>query len=395
MTCKEFSMNNIILYGHGGSGNHGCEAIVRSIEKVLTKKTLHLMSSRISEDFNYKLDNIVIPYSAKEFNKNWTFIKAYIKLKLFKEYIHLDLLPYINYLKKEKGEIDIALSIGGDNYCYGDTTIYQHLNRFYNSRKIKTALVGCSIEPDIIQHQDMKNDLELYSLIIARESLTYNALIKNGLKNVILLPDPAFQLDKVSLPLPEKFIEKNTVGINISPYVIKCEEKDNITLKNYMNLIEYIIHSTDMNIALIPHVIWDHSNDLEPLNWLYNKYKDTKRVVLVEDNNCMELKGYISRCRFMIAARTHASIAAYSTCVPTLVVGYSVKAKGIAQDIFGTYENYVIPVQSLTEDNELINAFKWLFKNESKVKNHLKSVMPEYKKRALLIKDEIEKVVKT
>ena len=388
-------MNNIILYGHGGSGNHGCEAIVRSIEKVLAKKNLHLMTMGIKEDTNYRLDDIVIPYSAKEFDKNWSFLKAYFKLKLFKEYIHLDMLPYCNYLKKINKKYDIALSIGGDNYCYGETTIYQHLNRFYNSRKIKTALVGCSIEPDIIQHQDMKNDLMLYSLIIARESLTYNALIKNGLKNVILLPDPAFQLDKVSLPLPEKFVEKNTVGINISPLVIKCEEKDNITLKNYMNLIEYIIHSTDMNIALIPHVIWDHSNDLEPLNWLYNKYKNTKRVVLVEDNNCMELKGYISRCRFMIAARTHASIAAYSTCVPTLVVGYSVKAKGIAQDIFGSYKNYVLPVQSLTKDDELVAAFKWLQENETSIKKHLESVMPSYKEQALLIKDEIEKIIES
>ena len=38
---------------------------------------------------------------------------------------------------------------------------------------------------------------------------------------------------------------------------------------------------------------------------------------------------------------------AYSSCVPTLVVGYSVKARGIARDIFGTEDRYVLPVQSL------------------------------------------------
>ena len=67
----------------------------------------------------------------------------------------------------------------------------------------------------------------------------------------------------------------------------------------------------------------------------------------------MELKGYIARCRFFVGARTHATIAAYSSCVPTLVLGYSVKSRGIARDLFGNEENYVLPVQSLQEPDEL------------------------------------------
>ena len=72
----------------------------------------------------------------------------------------------------------------------------------------------------------------------------------------------------------------------------------------------------------------------------------------------MELKGYIARCRFFIGARTHSTIAAYSSGVPTLVLGYSVKSKGIAKDLFGTYENYVLTVQQLKEYSELGRAFK-------------------------------------
>ena len=68
-----------------------------------------------------------------------------------------------------------------------------------------------------------------------------------------------------------------------------------------------------------------------------SRYKSTGRVMLVQDCNCEELKGYISRCRFFIGARTHATIAAYSSQVPTLVVGYSVKAKGIAKDRIRKY----------------------------------------------------------
>ena len=164
--------------------------------------------------------------------------------------------------------------------------------------------------------------------------------------------------------------------------VMNCENGNNITLKNYEKLIESIIAGTDMQIALIPHVVWAENDDRVPLRMLFEKYKHTGRVVMIEDHNCMELKGYIARCRFMIAARTHASIAAYSTCVPTLVVGYSVKAKGIAKDIFGTYENYVLPVQSLAQEDDLKNAFDWIYKNEDLIRTHLQSMMPEYRERA-------------
>ena len=104
---------------------------------------------------------------------------------------------------------------------------------------------------------------------------------------------------------------------------------------------------------------------------------------MLEDHNCMELKGYISRCRLFIGARTHATIAAYSSGIPTLVIGYSVKAKGIAKDIFGTYENYVLPVQSLKKEDDLIKAYEWLLNNEKQIRTYLEDFMPGYCKKSL------------
>ena len=115
--------------------------------------------------------------------------------------------------------------------------------------------------------------------------------------------------------------------------------------------------------------------------------------MLLDDYNCMELKGFISKCRLFIGARTHATIAAYSTCVPTLVIGYSVKAKGIAKDIFGTYKNYVLPVQSLKNKDDLINGFDWLKNNEDSIRQHLKNFMPSYREQALCGKKEIDILV--
>ena len=107
------------------------------------------------------------------------------------------------------------------------------------------------------------------------------------------------------------------------------------------------------------------------------------------DCGCEELKGYIGRCRFFIGARTHATIAAYSSLVPTLVVGYSVKAKGIAKDLFGTYERYVEPVQNLETEEQLLAAFQWLYREEENIKKKLTEVMPEYVKQARAAGDKL------
>ena len=126
---------------------------------------------------------------------------------------------------------------------------------------------------------------------------------------------------------------------------------------------------------------------------LYEEFKDSGRVVMIGEHNCMEQKGFIARCRFFIGARTHATIAAYSSCVPTLVVGYSVKAKGIATDLFGTYDNYVIPVQSLQKEDDLWNGFLWMLENEKQIKQHLDNVIPDYKNKVLDLKEKIYSLI--
>ena len=109
--------------------------------------------------------------------------------------------------------------------------------------------------------------------------------------------------------------------------------------------------------------------------------------------DCQRIKHLISQCRFFIGARTHATIAAYSSCVPTLVCGYSVKAKGIATDLFGTYDNYVVPVQKIDDEKALVSSFKWIAENEEQIRHRLVQIMPEYIQRAWQAGEEFVNVV--
>ena len=80
-------MRRIFLYAHGGSGNHGCEAIVRATAKILKNEDLCLISSNPEEDIRYGLGEIcgIIKDRSASLNKrSLDFLKAYAALKLKK-----------------------------------------------------------------------------------------------------------------------------------------------------------------------------------------------------------------------------------------------------------------------------------------------------------------------
>lgn len=375
-------MKNVFLYAHGGSGNHGCEAIVRSTAKILKSDKIHLLSARPEEDNFYGLDKICHIYkdqNPKPPKNNFDFLRAYTALKIKKDFVPMDKLMY----KKAFSNIgigDVALSIGGDNYCYADVNKYIMLHDIVKAQGAKTVLWGCSVEPSVAARPDVAADLARYDLITARETITYEAL-KAINPNTRLVADPAFVLDAVECELPNGFAAGNTVGINLSPMAIDLESVPGIAFENYKHLISHIIESTDMQVALIPHVVWNGGDDRIPLRRLYDEFSHTGRVIMIEDCECRKLKYIISKCRFFIGARTHATIAAYSSCVPTLVLGYSVKSRGIARDIFGTENGYVIPVQSIEDKSAITNAFIRLYSNESGILHHLQDTIPSYSER--------------
>lgn len=367
------------LYFHSSSKNHGCEAIIRSTVRLLPEFDCELFSEHPEDDALYGLDREVKVTAAGEPRGKRSLRDAAdgLWLRLMKDARPRCRRAYGNLL--EHSSCPVALSIGGDNYCYPGyryPLLLDALNRELGRRKTKTVLWGCSVEPDALSSRRTVEDLKRYSLITVRESLTYRALLSAGVcGNTVCCPDPAFLLPEVRLPLPPGFSEADTVGINMSPLLEEHEPARGIAERNFRRLVEYILRETPFCIALIPHVV---EADFIPLQKLYGRYGDSGRVVLIGDHDCMELKGFISRCRFFVGARTHSLIAAYSSCVPAVAVGYSVKARGMAEDIFGSSEPYVVPVQSLAEEDDLTGAFRRLMRREDEVRGHLRAFMPFY-----------------
>lgn len=394
-------MTDFLLYGFGSCENHGCEAIVRGTADILSSEfaNCNIVLSKqestlgIDGELNLPVKRFILQKKISKLSPKFVLSGiSYIltkKLRRYHNYLYKDFNEYID---KNKA---VALSIGGDNYCYGQHGSLIYLDKRLRENGCKKVLWGCSIEPSSLSDKVLIDDLDDFDLIVAREPITADAL-KENLKRakIVMYPDPAFALKTSDVSLPERFNENPIVGVNVSSKVGNIVNGVDITLTNYEKMIEYIIENTQYNVMLIPHVVWKKSNDLVPLRQLYEKFKSTGRILLIDEfKDCTELKGYIAKCDMFIGARTHSTIAAYSSCVPCIVVGYSVKADGIATQLFGTTDKYVVASQQLTSDDILTQSFIWLDENKQLIKEKLQEMMPDYIESAYKAAKEIRKII--
>jgi polysaccharide pyruvyl transferase WcaK-like protein len=324
-------MKHFLLYGHGGSYNHGAEAIVQSTIALLRRLSpdckITLSTHFVSQDRKFKVPADV-------------FCERDLTGQTYNEIYK----PTIERITPET----TCLHIGGDNYCYENWQRWTTIHYAALAKGAYSILWSCSVEPSML-NDAMISALRSHHLITARESVTYDALIACGCSNVIKVKDIAFGLR----PKPVKFTLENYIVINLSPLVLR---KNPLTLLAFQELARYILQETDLNIALLPHVTQPVDNDSEALQEL--NIQDTARVKFVSDNlSAAELKYIISCAKFCVATRTHVTIAAYSSGVPTIAVGYSSKASGIAKDL----KQVVLDANTIMDKNIIAKTFKKLF----------------------------------
>ena len=378
----------ILFYGINTYKNRGVEAIVNSTLNQIDEKKydISIASYDVEHNMNYYSDRVKYIHHNRAANlteEEKELEKKYQNMPF--DYNNFELL-YQSDVVKEMETADICISAGGDNYCYPPCSwLYALDNKSHNLKK-KTVLWGASLFEEI-DDLELINNLNNFDVLVIRESLTLNA-IKDvvDLNKIIYAKDPAFSLKAKKIKLDKWYIKnKDYVIINVSPLTIKNEDGYNAIV----SLMKYILKNTKYSICLLPHVTTEDCNDLDILYSLKAEFKNNNKVYLeTNDYNCCELKYLISKSKLVVAARTHASIAAYSTCVPTLVIGYSVKSKGIAKDLFGTYENYVIDSNELT-DELIIEKFDFIEKNRNKIIKTLQKQMPAIIEDASTIFDRV------
>jgi polysaccharide pyruvyl transferase WcaK-like protein len=181
-------------------------------------------------------------------------------------------------------------------------------------------------------------------------------------------------------------IDEDSIGINLSPlmahYVTGGEMQE--WEQTAAKIINSISQKTSRAIYLVPHVTVSGSDDFKFLKKVRNML-DTevkKKITLIPMNyNAAEMKWIISQMSLFAGARTHATIAALSSHVPTLSFAYSIKAKGINRDIFG-HEEYCLGTDKLTP--ELVTArIESMLAGQDRIRTELKEKIPLVQKKAM------------
>ena len=400
-SMREMKSPFFILAGNGHYDNRGCEAIVRGTVVILRHyfdKPKFLVAS------NYQTNSQFEQQRINEKDEAVVHVKTILAQKRFEPIwflsnslrflypmgmnylIYKDMLPY---LKKTLA----VLSVGGDNYSldYGIPKIFTGLDDLVFSRKKPMVIWGASVGPFskipeyekyIIEH------LKRINGIFARETATVEYLADKGVtENVFQVADPAFLMEAKE-PKKEKFnieIPKEAIGINLSPLMARYTTDGD--LKKWVelaaNIVERISRTTKRPIFLIPHVNSPHTNDYAFLRDVLDTLKKTKeQIELIPFSlTATELKWIIAKMNVFVGARTHSTIAALSSIVPTISFAYSIKTKGINQDIFG-HSRFCLDPNQLTPEI-ITEKIGQLIQDAEKIKNQLNLSLPKVKTLAM------------
>lgn len=361
-----------ILAGNGPYANLGCEAIVRGTVKILREhfrdpRFVCLSHFRSEEQYrNQRLqetDRAIVHLTSHRLNKKeiirnfwkpgaWGAVyQHFFNRDAFCIQAYRDMLPYLD-------ETAAVLSVGGDNYSldYGVPTLFTALDDLVLGHKRPIVLWGASVGPFSAMpdyEQYMNSHLRKVTGIFARESATVEYLESIGVtRNVYPVADPAFLMDAIQ-PKEKISIEKGAIGINLSPLMAKFVTGGD--LERWTNIAAAIIaevaRRTESQVYLISHVTNPNSNDHTFMQRALSLIPgENENIKLVQPTyNAAETKWIISQMALFAGARTHSTIAALSSGVPTLSFAYSIKAQGINRDIFG-HANYCMESNDLDSE---------------------------------------------
>ncbi|WP_214041354.1 polysaccharide pyruvyl transferase family protein [Methanoculleus sp.] len=396
-----------ILAGNGPYTNRGCEAIVRGTTKILREhfrgpRFICLSHIQSEEQFRRQCLEEYDPaishlhsnrMNKKQFFRNFwkpeAWLYAYRSLFNFdvlKYQIYRDMLPYLN-------DAAAVLSVGGDNYSldYGVPRLFTALDDIVLEKAKPLAIWGASVGPfDTMPDYEryMRHHLREVPGIFARESATIDYLKGIGVtENVCPVADPAFLMDPVK---PEGIedvlhLDEEAIGLNLSPLMAKYVTGGDLEAwtGKAASIIESIAKKTGLPVYLIPHVTNPNSNDYEFMQRALSLIRDRNgNITLISpEYNAAETKWIISRMALFAGARTHSTIAALSSDVPTLSFAYSIKAHGINRDIFG-HTDYCMDPGTLNAEG-VASRMTSMLDESAAIRNDLAGRIPGVQRTAL------------
>ena len=182
--------------------------------------------------------------------------------------------------------------------------------------------------------------LSLTNQVVVREQLSYNLLKKYKLKNVLLKPDMAFNIDKKEISFDNSIdsIEEEILGITVVnwsfPESKNAELTKNVYIENLIYTIQKAYNELKLVPVFIPQVTVKHhgKSDLDLINVITDKLesKGIAYSVINKDYSASELVSIYSKCKMLIGTRLHSCILAAVAGTPVIAIRYQgFKTQGV------------------------------------------------------------------
>ncbi len=393
------------LAGQHNFGNRGCEALVRSVTGIVREQLPE--ASFFVPTLDQPRDSRQWPQISASGGAFTEAISVSPVIKWWNRVITRapGLLPMWEpkytpepRVMKTFKQSSAVLMIGGDvislDYGPGSLFLWSGLMDAAHRAGRPTMLFAASVGPfnaNPAIERFMVRHLRRYSAISVRESASYNYLRGLGIDNAVLVADPAFRLEPQPVELGAPFDQpgEGVLAFNISPLVNESWQRKNPNgslLDECAAFLQRVLRETRLSVALLPHVDpldgnAENSDSAFMTTLLQKLGGSTSRVALVRRGlNAAELKYLIGQCRFVIAARTHATVAGWSQHVPTISIAYSIKAKGLNQDLFDSLD-YVLDTPKVGRDT-LWASYRVLAEREDGLRAHLAQRIPVWRRNA-------------
>lgn len=184
---------------------------------------------------------------------------------------------------------------------------------------------------------------------------------------------------------------RKVIGINVSGLLANDQNSGSrFGLKRdyrslMINLIRGVLDATDAEILLIPHVVSQSGveSDIlaaERLKPVFPGGNESRVHVLRGVHEAQEAKWVIAQCEAFCGTRMHSTIAALSTCTPTVALAYSAKTRGV----FATCGQSPRVVDLRSDGSSAAeDAVLRLWFDRREARTQLEVVMPSIRQRAV------------
>ncbi len=382
-------MIKILATGIKIENNFGGPSILHGVQEVLNElygddyelnffQTTHFNKYQ-SRDFNFKIQEV--PFLKENFG--FTLLRNKEMKDLIREVrssdIVVDLLGICfsdNFHPKKYNSWRINLGV---LYSFRVLTIA----KFFGKKTVKNTCSFGPMKTKMNQKAAAFACKYLFDVIAAREIKSREALISDAeiKKEVLLSPDIANMMNFSRNPNSNRKV----IGISTSHQIIRQWEGEEEYIHCIVNLCRHIAHTLNSSIILIPNEVqpMPDFNDVTVSLDIQDKLQRNGIQVDVVDSEHItstELKNIVASCEVIIASRYHSCVAALSSGVPTLVIGWHYKYEELLRG-YGQ-EKWGIPTKDCSSE-KLITTFDSFWESRNESKRIIAEKYPDVRKRVL------------